>query len=659
MPFDERSLSTLDLLHTPIWIYDIQEHRIFWANQAALAVWEADSLAELQQRDFSLEMAPAVDLLLQRYLREFQSGRSFCEWWSISPKGISKKVYLRLSGIEIAERLMMVGEAVLDAETLSHEAAMVQGDTLACLFDDRGELISANHYFQKCFGTQIRELNQLYGGGDEHFYRKLRLKEELVCEGEARTAKGMRWFQLQFRYVQQRSQILLTLRDITARKLEELEHRHLARHDYMTGLLNRYGLMKSLEVNCSMGARFALLFMDLDNFKLVNDNFGHRAGDRLLERVAGRLKEICPSDVELARLGGDEFTALVPLGGDTERAHRFADLMLEQMARPFSLSGLPEVTIGGSIGIALYPDDADDGDNLITRADMAMYQAKHLGRFTWQRFTPNLQHSLHRKLTVKQFLAKAAGRGELSLAFQPKVDLRSSRVIGCEVLLRWHSPILGQVSPAEFIPLAEEMGLIRELGEWVLRSALSQMVSWRERFGLAMPLAVNLSGMQISADLPAWVAAELARHGIAPQLLTLELTETVLMVDMEGTRKVFEALGELGVNISIDDFGTGYSSLSYLNCLPINEIKLDRSFVVGLNLPVIRATAAMAASLGLDIIAEGVETDEELVELRAQGCHRIQGYLISHPLTAAELEAKGFMVESDAGNFTIDAFNGR
>lgn len=650
---DERGLASLQLLNTPLWIYDIQHHHIFWANRAALHVWEANSLDELQLRNFTSDMTPVVDTLLQRYLKEFQAGRTFNEWWSITPRGIKKQVYLRISGIDIAGRLMMLCETVLDADTLYHEAAMVRGDTLACLFDERGHLVSANRYFQKCFGTRIWRLGQIFAADDGAFYQRLRQYDEWISEGESRTLKGMRWFQFQFRYVQQREQILLTLRDITDRKLEELEHRHLARHDSMTGLLNRYGLMKSLEVNCSMGSRFALLFMDLDNFKLINDNFGHRAGDRLLERVASRLKELCPHDVELARLGGDEFTVLVPLGQESERAQQLAELMLAQMERPFNLSGLPEVTIGGSIGIAIYPDDADDGDNLITRADMAMYQAKQMGRLTWQRFTPSLQQALQRKLTLKQYLAKAIGRGELSLVFQPKADLQRSVIDCCEALLRWNSPVLGAVSPAEFIPLAEEMGLIRDIGAWVMRTALAQIAKWRERFGLDVPLAVNLSGMQVTRDLPSWVAEQLFQHDLPPHLLTLELTETVLMSDLEGGSRVLEELGALGINISIDDFGTGYSSLAYLNRLPIHEIKLDRSFVVGLNLPVIRATVAMAASLGLTLIAEGVETGEELAALRAQGCQRIQGYLISRPLTAEQLEGCGFVIDSPVGTYPL------
>lgn len=311
---DERLLKTMDVLHTPIWVYDIEHHHIFWANSAALSVWEATSLDELCSRDFSADMATAIDLLLQRYLGDFQQGRSYNEWWTLSPKGVKKQIYLRLSGIQLAGRLMMMTEAVLDSDTLYQESSLATGDTLACLFDSHGVFESGNYHFEMCFGHQIAKLSQVFSGNDDSFYQKLSRLDEVVTEGECRTLKGMRWFQYQFRYIQQGARILLTMRDITDRKLEELEHRHLAWHDSLTGLLNRYGLMKSLEAYCGLGERFALVFMDLDNFKLVNDNYGHKAGDRLLERVAGRLKQICPRDVELARLGGDEFTALVPLG---------------------------------------------------------------------------------------------------------------------------------------------------------------------------------------------------------------------------------------------------------------------------------------------------------------------------------------------------------
>ncbi|MGE6233992.1 putative bifunctional diguanylate cyclase/phosphodiesterase [Aeromonas media] len=644
----------MDVLHTPIWVYDIQRHHIYWANGSALGLWEASSLAELQSRDFSADMAAAIDLLLQRYLGDFQQDRSYNEWWTLSPKGVKKQVYLRLSGIQLAGRQMMMTEAVIDADTLYQESSLATGDTLACLFDNEGGLESGNHHFDMCFGTGITRLAQVFSGDDEAFYTRLSRVGEVVAEGECRTRKGMRWFQYQFRHIQQGARILLTMRDITDRKLEELEHRHLAWHDSLTGLLNRYGLMKSLEAYCGQGGRFALVFMDLDNFKLVNDNYGHKAGDRLLERVAGRLKQICPRDVELARLGGDEFTALVPLGQASERAQEVADLMLSQMSKPLQLSGVPEVTIGGSIGIAIYPDDADDGDNLITRADMAMYQAKQMGRLRWQRFTPSMQQSLHRKLTLKQFLAKAVGRGELSLRYQPQVDVAQGKLIGLEALLRWYNPVLGHVSPAEFIPLAEEMGLIREIGSWVLATALAQMGEWQRQWQVRVPVSVNLSGFQLSASLPGQVAQQLRESNVEAGLLTLELTETVLMLDMKGCIEILDALSEQGIKIAIDDFGTGYSSLAYLNRLPIDTIKLDRSFVVGLNLPVIRATVAMATSLGLGILAEGVEDEHELAALRAQGCHVFQGFLFSTPMTPEEVAAAGFGIRCKLGHYPLN-----
>ncbi|MEN9584408.1 MAG: hypothetical protein RLZZ616_1414 [Pseudomonadota bacterium] len=650
---DERLLNGMDVLHTPIWVYDIQHHHIYWANRTALGVWEASSLAELQSRDFSADMADAIDLLLQRYLGDFQQGRSYSEWWTLSPKGVKKQIYLRLSGVQLAGRLMMMTEAVIDADTLYQESSLATGDTLACLFDNQGRLESGNHHFDMCFGDQVNLLSQVFSGNDQAFYQKLSRLDEVVAEGECRTLKGMRWFQYQFRHIQQGAQILLTMRDITDRKLEELEHRHLAWHDSLTGLLNRYGLMKSLEAYCGLGGRFALVFMDLDNFKLVNDNYGHKAGDRLLERVAGRLKQVCPRDVELARLGGDEFTALVPLTHASNRAQEVADLMLSQMTKPLQLSGVPEVTIGGSIGIAIYPDDADDGDNLITRADMAMYQAKQMGRLRWQRFTPSMQQNLHRKLTLKQFLAKAIGRQELSLCYQPQVDVAKGKLLGYEALLRWHNPVLGHVSPVEFIPLAEEMGLIREIGGWVLSTALAQMAHWQQQWQVRVPVSVNLSGFQLSSALPELVAQQLKAYGVDAGLLTLELTETVLMLDMKGCIEILDALSEQGIKIAIDDFGTGYSSLAYLNRLPIDTIKLDRSFVVGLNLPVIRATVAMATSLGLGIMAEGVEDEHELAALRSQGCHVFQGFLFSKPMTVAQVEASAFLVSCKAGVYPL------
>ncbi|MGL5451705.1 MAG: putative bifunctional diguanylate cyclase/phosphodiesterase [Aeromonas sp.] len=643
----------MNVLHTPIWVYDIEHHQIFWANRAALTVWEASSLAELCARNFSADMALSIDLLLQRYLGDFRQGRSYNEWWTLSPKGVKKQIYLRLSGVQLAGRMMMMAETVLDADTLYQQSSLVTGDTLVCLFDKEGHFQSSNQHFEHCFGANIQQLSHVFSGNDSDFYQRLSTLGEVVTEGECLTQKGMHWFEYQFRSIEQGARILLSMRDITDRKREELEHRHLAWHDSLTGLLNRYGLMKSLESYCARGERFALLFMDLDNFKLVNDNYGHKAGDRLLERIAGRLRQTCARDVKLARLGGDEFAALIPLGNDDERAQHLADHMLAQMTKPLQLSGLPEVVIGGSIGITIYPDDANDGDTLLTRADLAMYQAKQKGRLCWLRFTPAMQQILQRKLNLKRFLAKAISRQELSLCYQPQIDAINGKLIAYEALLRWYNPVLGHVSPLEFIPVAEEMGLIREIGSWVLSSALAQMASWQARFNQRVPVSVNVSGFQLSASLPTEVRQQLDTYGVDASLLTLELTETVLMLDMKGCLEILDGLSALGVKIAIDDFGTGYSSLAYLNRLPINTIKLDRSFVVGLNLPVIRATAAMALNLGLAIMAEGVEESHELAALQTQGCHVFQGYLFSRPQTVAQIEASEFSVECQMGHFSL------
>lgn len=431
--------------------------------------------------------------------------------------------------------------------------------------------------------------------------------------------------------------------DITEKKRAAERIHELARHDPLTGLPNRNLLHERFLRARAQNPALAVLWIDLDRFKEVNDTLGHQMGDMLLLEMARRLRAGLGLQDELSRHAGDDFIALLP-GADQHSAAKLAEALLLHLAQPMALGG-QDIALTGSIGIALCPEDADSFDALLQRAETAMYRVKEEGRNRYSFFTPEMQERSARALALGQALKLAQQRGELYLVYQPQVALADGRLVGAEALLRWDSPQWGTVSPAEFIPLAEASRLIIPLGEWVLREALTQWGLWQVQ-GLAPPtVAVNLSAVQFEqADLPEVIERVLLQTGVPAHCLELELTEAVAMKHPEAAAQRIAALRRKGIWLSIDDFGTGYSSLSYLKRFKIDKLKIDQSFVRDLDRDaddqaIATAIIELARSLGLATIAEGVETAEQMEWLRARGCEEAQGYHISRPLLPAQFEA--------------------
>ena len=435
--------------------------------------------------------------------------------------------------------------------------------------------------------------------------------------------------------------------DITERKLTEQRVHHVAQHDALTGLPNRSLLQDRLGQAVAYTSRSNnpvwVMLIDLDRFKFVNDSMGHKAGDVLLMTVAARLRSSLRDADTVARLSGDEFVVIVSERGDQQLTPAIVQRVMNAVAQPVML-GTKEFFVTCSIGVAVYPSESTDPDTLIEHADIAMYRAKKLGRNNFQFYTPAMNEESLERVRIESALRNAVERDEFVLYYQPQLDMKTGKVCGMEALIRWQHPELGMVPPNRFIGIAEETGMIVAIGAWVLRTACAQNKAWQDAGFDKLRVAVNLSARQFgAADLIDNLAAVLADTGLEPKYLEIELTESLFMSDITPAVELLHRMKALGVNLSIDDFGTGYSSLSYLSRFPIDVLKIDRSFVADITRDandeaIVTSIIALAHNLKLAVIAEGVETGEQLDYLRRHGCDEMQGYYFSKPLPADEFE---------------------
>jgi len=436
--------------------------------------------------------------------------------------------------------------------------------------------------------------------------------------------------------------------EVAERRQAESKLNYLAYHDPLTGLANRRYFLERLEASLSdaviKNERVAVLFIDLDQFKQVNDSLGHGIGDELLVSVAAALTEHVRLIDMLARLGGDEFICVMESVRSDEEVAMLAQEVIAAFDAPFRIAG-HDLFLTASVGISIFPNDGTSVGDLLRNADTAMYRAKALGRGHFHFYTPEMTRDAQERIKIEMLLRRALESGELSVHLQPQVDARGGRLVGAEALVRWDSPELGSVPPARFIPLAEDSGIIIALGTWVLREACRQVMQWRAS-GFELPqVSVNLSVKQL--ERPEFVDTLLDildETGIEPSRLKLEITESVVMA-VDDAFSLLDRLRKIGISLALDDFGTGYSSLSYLKMLPVQQLKIDRSFVVGIGTnpedeAIIRSVMALAQSLDFEVVAEGVETAEQAAFLSASGCHQLQGFLHGSAVAPAEFRAR-------------------
>ncbi len=558
--------------------------------------------------------------------------------------GISEDITERKQTEDRASRLGRI------LERSSNEIYVFDAETL--------KFTQVNEGAQKNLGYTMEELHELTpldlkpAFTPEQFQEligPLRLGdvETLSFETEHQRKDGSRYpveVRLQFSAAETPPVFVAVIQDITERKQNQERLNYLAYYDALTGLPNRSLLLDRLRQAMIESERHerlaAVLFLDLDRFKLVNDTLGHEAGDVLLKSAANRLSACVRSGDTVARLGGDEFTIVLANVAHVDDTGRVARKILNAFAAPFQIAG-QELFVSPSIGITLFPLDDNDPEALLKNADAAMYHAKDSGRNTFQFFTPELNQRTARRLGLETALRHALERGEFQLHYQPQVDLASGRVTGVEALIRWQRPDIGLVSPLEFIPLAEETGLIVPIGDWVLRTACAQARAWQQAGLPDLRMSVNIAPRQFQQqDLAGVVLRILRETGLDPRRLVLEITEGTIMQNAGAAIETLRTLGALGVGLSLDDFGTGYSSLNYLKRFPLDCLKVDKSFVDDITTDpdvaaIVSAIISMARSLEVQVVAEGVETRAQLEFLRAHGCDAIQGYLFSKPLPAA------------------------
>jgi diguanylate cyclase len=422
-----------------------------------------------------------------------------------------------------------------------------------------------------------------------------------------------------------------------------LELKRQATHDSLTGIANRVLFVEHLNLAVHERQPFAVCVFDLDRFKIINDSLGHGAGDALLKHVSERLQSIVRSSDIVARAGGDEFLLLLRNVGSTEEVEALIVRWMAALSRPYQITGL-ELHVSPSIGIARYPMDGMDADELLARADEAMYFAKRSGRKTFRFFDSSIMGFSRERLEIEAELRGALAQGQLALHYQPKIDIATGEMRSVEALIRWHHPRRGFILPGEFIPIAEESGLIIEIGDWVIREACRQAREWQQRKLPFLRVAVNVSPLQFcQANFVKKVNAALKEHSLDATYLEIELTEATLMSNAETSVALLEQLSELGVVVAIDDFGTGYSSMSYLQRFPIDKLKIDRSFISDVasnagDASIVRAIISLAHGLRLKVIAEGVESEEQLGILKRMGCDQYQGFYRSAAVPAAEIE---------------------
>ncbi|HEX6612076.1 MAG TPA: EAL domain-containing protein, partial [Hyphomicrobiaceae bacterium] len=563
---------------------------------------------------------------------------------------------LPLTALDTALGLLQQAQAESQEKNVRFDTALDHMSQGLCMFDRDQKILVCNKRYAEMYGltreqtrpgTTLREIVQyriakgLFAGATPNEYMHERTARVTTASNSVQQLSDGRFIAIARRPMACGGWVT-THEDITEQRQAEAKIAYMAHHDALTGLANRTLLHERLEQaleRVGHGEALAVHCLDLDRFKEVNDTLGHAVGDALLQAVTARIAGCIRETDTLGRVSGDEFTIIQCPIASTEEARAVAARIVEVVQEPFSLMG-HQVMIGASVGVALAPKDGIDGEMLLRSADLALYKAKHERRGTYRFFEADMTSHLQSRRDLELALRNALQNGEFEVYYQPLLNLEHNAVCSFEALIRWNRPGTGMVSPANFIPLAEETGLINQIGEWVMREACREAAAWPDH----IMVSVNLSPVQFkNRALVQMIMSALAASGLAPGRLEVEITESILVQDSDSALEMLKSLRLLGVKIALDDFGTGYSSLSYLQSFPFDKIKIDRSFIKDLEtgnenaLAIISAVVQLGSSLGMATTAEGVETTDQLEIVRSRGCTEIQGYLLSPPKPARQI----------------------
>jgi diguanylate cyclase (GGDEF)-like protein len=646
---------TLNRLSAAIWIFDIDYGRIVWANASALEVWSAPSLEELQSRDLKSDMSPAVARRLRQYQVDFaQHDASFNEMWTLYPHGVPRPLNVRMVGAPLDDgRMAMLCEARDEAgqqpEAIRSADALLHTQLMISLHDQSGRTLYSNPAARASFDSQQDlQARFLHAVDHQRLMDAIRTQAEASMIAEVMTAAGQRWHELTARSchdpVSGSPSILVSETDVTELKEAEALAQTRAHHDPLTGLPNRLAMPslfgRLVRQADQKGAQLGVLFIDLDQFKAINDTLGHLQGDGVLMEVARRLFELRGKDDAVIRLGGDEFLFLAMEGPqEVGRVEALATRILERLAFPVH-GERRRLMVTPSVGIARYPEHGRDAELLMQRSDLAMYEAKAGGRNQYRVYDDSMRNRRDEELELLADLREALRKGDIEPYYQPRYSPAEKRMVTVEALARWHHAERGMIPPCDFIPLAERSGLINQIGATILEQAVRQRCQWQER-GIEVGVSVNVSLRQLcEVEFAAMVERILACYGCDPAYLELEVTETLLLESNPVVHDNLQKVRALGIRIAIDDFGTGYSNLARLNEMAVDCIKIDRSLIqaVPRNDEIVRLVIAMCKFMQVTIVAEGVETWAQADWAHHHGCHELQGFFYSRPVCAEEVE---------------------
>lgn len=646
-------LLVLGRLSQALWVFDVDSGRIHWANDTALGLWHATTLDALRARDMQSDMSPAVAARLRQYQQDIiDHDISFSEVWTIYPLGVPHTLRLVFSGFPLSDGRMallceVLGEHRIDPENLRSADALIHTPVMITLYNRHARGLYRNPAAREsCFDLLERGVRRFVDPIDARsLFQQLKQRGRARLVARVRTAQGERWHDISAQQCLDPASglvaCLVSEVDISDLKRAEARAQYLAHHDPLTALPNRQFVLhryqERLDAIRDQGSAAALIFIDLDRFKNINDSLGHAAGDQLLVMMAERLRaELRDKDL-VARLGGDEFLVLIESPDIREHVAQLAQRLLRVLGRSVEVADT-DVQVTASLGICVFPDNGHDIHTLMRHADLAMYRAKDGGRDRMAWFDQDMTRIANTRLALENELRHALQRKQFELHYQPVLDIRSNAVVGAEALLRWNRPGHDQVPPSVFIPICEECGLMDAIGDWVLMEAARQQVRWAEA-GCSLRIAVNLSVMQFqSPHLLETCRDVLSQTGCDAGKMELEVTESMLLGNDERTVATLDGLRGLGFRLAIDDFGTGYSNLAYLQRYPFSALKIDRSFIAALDsgTPIAELVISLCHLLGMDIVAEGVESQNQLEWLQQRNCDTYQGFLYSPALPAEQ-----------------------